>query len=413
MFDYDFGEGNYLISVNYGPQSMALLDMMMSKGVSPVVCHVNYHLCEENDDAEQKISRFCQEKGLRLEVLDARFADQKGRDEDFSKWARKTRYDFFLEVYKKYDAAALFLPHQQDDLIESYLISQRLGVSNAKYGRSRTSTYHGMLIIRPLLSYSRADLVSYCEEHNVPFSIEATNFERNHIRSEVRREIVDKLNEVERGQILDEMNKKQNDQISFERALNGSINNHDDLKIRSIIALSWDEYANTIINFAGKKAKKKVRIGEKILKELRDMCLNSKENDSLKIKDDIYFVKEYDRIFIDNDGSNLPYSYVLEKPCAFSCPSFDLDFSNGAEDRNIHEDDYPITIRSVLPQDSFVFGGYLLPVKRTLIASGITDDLLEVWPVFLNKNGKIVYVPRYVKLFQEYHTSKLVIHPEK
>jgi hypothetical protein len=36
--------------------------------------------------------------------------------------------------------------------------------------------------------------------------------------------------------------------------------------------------------------------------------------------------------------------------------------------------------------------------------------LLHVWPVFLNKDGKIIYVPRYKKGFSEYHSSILNIH---
>ncbi len=411
MLDYEFGDGTYLVAVNYGPDSMALLDMMMNNGVSPVVCHINYHLNEENEIDEQKLAVFCQEKGLRLEVRDARFMNQDGRDDDFAKWSREARYGFFSEIYKKYDACALFLAHQQDDIIENYLLLKKLGISKAKYGRSKISTSHGMIVVRPLLQYIHEDLINYCNAHNVPYSLGASDFEESHLRSEIRRE-VDRMNEVERDQIIDEMNRKQNDEISFAEAFKGAIRNHDDLNIRSLIALSWEEYVTSVTAFLNRNAKKKIKISEKLLKDLRAMCLNGKENDTLKIKDDIYFVKEYDVIFVDNDGLNMPYSYVLKEPCAFSCPSFDLDFSKGAEDRHIHESDYPLTVRSVLPQDTYVFGGHLVPVKPLLVAAGITNDMLKIWPVFLNKDGKIIYVPRYDKSFKEYHTSKLVIHTE-
>ena len=106
----------------------------------------------------------------------------------------------------------------------------------------------------------------------------------------------------------------------------------------------------------------------------------------------------------------MPYSYTLEKPGKLKTEVFDLDFSMGAEDRNIHDYDYPITIRSALPLDVTTFGGYLVSVRKMLMASGMPRKLLKVWPVFLNKDKKIIYIPRYKKNFQEYHTSVLKIN---
>jgi hypothetical protein len=52
----------------------------------------------------------------------------------------------------------------------------------------------------------------------------------------------------------------------------------------------------------------------------------------------------------------------------------------------------------------------LVSVRRMLVAAGISPRLLHVWPVFLNKDGKVIYVPRYKKGFSEYHSSILNIH---
>jgi len=413
MLNYDFGDGNYLIAATYDSDSMALLDQMMESGVSPVVCHINYHICPENDENEKNISRFCQQNGLRLEVRDARFVSQEGREEQFQKWARKVRYDFFAEMYEKYAASALFLSHQQDDIVEGYLLSKKLGTPKIKYGRERISVYREMVVVRPFINYTHQDLIDYCDEHNVPYDNAISNSEESHLRSEIRRDLVDRLNEVERGQILDEMNGRSIDAQDFRAAIEKITASRDYLEIRSIIALSEGDFAATIIEFLKKHAKKRIKATEKLLKSIRSMCLNQKENDSLLIADDIYFVKEYDRISIDNDGMNLPYSYTLEAPGRFSCPTFDLDFSEGAEDRGISASDYPLTIRTVLPQDVAVFAGYLVPVKKMLLAAGISEDYLSVWPVFLDKKGKIIYVPRFNKDFVEYHSSQLSIHPQK
>ena len=57
------------------------------------------------------MSEYCAKEGLKLEVCDTANVDQTGKDVDYPAWQRKTRYAFFVEMYKKYSAAALFISH--------------------------------------------------------------------------------------------------------------------------------------------------------------------------------------------------------------------------------------------------------------------------------------------------------------
>jgi tRNA(Ile)-lysidine synthetase-like protein len=409
VLDYKFGEDNvYLLPVTYGAASMALLDMMQKEGKKPVVCFVNYHFGEDIDKAETALKQYCQQNDLTLEICDTRFVSQEGKDDDYIDWQRKTRYNFFTETYKKYDAAAIFIAHIQDDIIESYLRTKADGIKKINYGYTKISQNHGMVVVRPLLDFTRQDLQEYCEGNNVPFLPEAVDFE--HANSSSIRKHVDSLNEVERGQLLDEMKKENSEKINFIRDIDNSISEVNELEIRAILALNQDEFLETLINFVNHASPIHITITPELAKSIRKMCLDKKSNMSIKLKGDVYLVKEYDIISIDKDGLDMPYSYVIEKPGKFSCESFDLDFSMGAEDRNIKDSDYPLTVRSALPQDNYNYGGYLAPVRRMLVAAGISPRLLHIWPVFLNKDGKIIYVPRYKKGFSEYHSSVLNIH---
>src|SRR5574344_710864 len=140
------------------------------------------------------------------------------------------------------------------------------------------------------------------------------------------------------------------------------------------------------------------------------MCLDREPNLTYKLKDQFYLVKEYDTLTIMTDPDELPYTYTLDKPGKMSNENFDLDFSNGAEDRGIHAEDYPLTIRTAIPSDVYTYGGYLVPVRKMYREAGMPPRLLAIWPVFVNKDGKIIYVPRYKKGFSEYHSSVLTIH---
>lgn len=399
----------YVLAGNTGADAMALSHMLLEQEAKFVMCFVNYHIGPMWEEAEEILRKYCEEKGIAFEVCDVNKVDQTGKDADFEKWARKTRYDFFAEVYKKYDATALFLAHTEDDVIEGYLLSKQTGVRSSKFGLNTVGTTRGMLVRRPLVPYSEEDLKEYCDANNVPYNKDFGNYAHDPSRSALRIEIVDKLNEAERDQYITEIKKANAESLSFTANIKQSVEHVDTLNIREIIALSEGEFADTIIRFIKAKAKIKIKVTPTMLTEFRAMCLNPQPNMCMKIGTNTFLVKEYDEISIDNDGLDLPYHYTLKEPCKFSCEAFELDFTEGAEDRNIHLEDYPLTVRSVLPQDVTSYNGYAVNAKQMLIAAGISERLLHVWPVFLNKDGRIVYIPRYKKGFSEYHKSSMKI----
>ena len=400
----------YILAGNTGADAMALSHMLLEQEAKFIMCFVNYQLGPTWDESDKTLRDYCASKGIDFEVLYADKVDQTGREKDFEKWARKIRYDFFAEVYKKNDAAALFLAHTEDDVIEGYLLSKQTGVRSSKFGLNTVATTRGMIVRRPLVPYSEEDLKEYCDLNLIPYNKDFGNYAYDPSRSAVRREVVDKLNEAERDQYITEIKKANAELISFTANIKQSVEKVDTLNIREIIALSEGEFAETIIRFVKAKAKIRIKITPQILAEFRAMCLNPQPNMCMRIGNNTFLVKEYDEISIDNDGLDLPYHYTLKEPCKFSCEAFELDFTQGAEDRNVHIDDYPLTIRSVLPQDVFSFNGYTVNAKQMLIAAGISERLLHIWPVFLNKEGRIVYIPRYKKGFSEYHKSSMIVH---
>lgn len=409
-FDVDKSD-TFILAANYGADSMALTFMLQKQEIKFVMCFVNYHLGEEWESSEKHLREYCQEHNIAFESCDADKMDQAGREENFEKWARHTRYAFFEEMYKKYNAGALFIPHQQDDVIENFIVAKQTGVVGSKFGLNPVSSVRDMFVLRPLINFSREDLERYCKLNNVPYDKEFHNYQQDASKSDIRRNIVNKLSDSERELYAMEIKKAKSDVLNFAHKIKASVANVESLNIRELFALTQGEFIDTIIKFVRAHALPKTRVTPKKIEELRQMCLDPKPNMTLKISGNVYFVKEYDEISIDNDGLDLPYHYTIEEPCEFHCETFDLDFRHGAEDRNIKPEDYPLTVRSLLPGDFCTFGGYYVRARQMLVAAGISERLLHVWPVFINKNGKIVYIPRYKKGFSEYHPlSKLSIH---
>ena len=412
MLDYKFDkDANYIVACTYGPDSMALLDMLQKAGVKPIVAAVNYNKFRHSTDDYDRLRRYCEDRGLRYEYLDAEDLpeDEKYKDgENFMDWARHTRYNFFRKLYETYDCDGLVLAHQQDDLLEAYLRQKDRAVKGDRYGYSTVYSAHGMIIIRPLLQYSREDLLDYNSENRVPYSLDEERYENEFTRSEARKTIA-ALSEIERDQLLQEMKYVNDDKVRMVKIVESEIEGGEELSIRTLISLSGGEFATTLTKFVHKYSEKAKLTPAKIAK-IRAFLLNENVNDAFKIEDDLYIIKEYDMITAGRSFDELPYTYKLEAPGKLETEQFDLDFSMGAEDRGIKPEDYPLTIRTAIPSDSYVCDSYLQPVRTLYSVWHMPVNLRYVWPVFLNKDGKIIYVPRYRENFSEYHSSILKMH---
>ena len=81
----------YLIACSGGPDSMALLDMLVNHNFNIIVVHVNYKTRLESDSEEKLVVDYCIKNNLNYEI--AYFDNNyKGSFEDA---ARKFRYNFF------------------------------------------------------------------------------------------------------------------------------------------------------------------------------------------------------------------------------------------------------------------------------------------------------------------------------
>lgn len=398
---------NYLAACSFGATSMALINFLQEQGCKPVVLFVDYHEAPTGKEDLEKLGAYCEEKGLILEVCDTALTPQE-EDESYKDWARKVRYGFFKAMYKKYKAKALFVGHIQDDMLETYILQKKSGAKYEIYGYNEINSYQGMIVVRPLLPYSMSDVYDYLREKHVPYSQAMTEFEATKTVSDIRQNIIAKLSEVERGQLVEEINAANDEKLTYFKHVGKEAEVATELSIREIIALDEDEFAEALTIFLSKLEDVTVDTG--LIAKIRAMCLNGKLFDSMKLTDNDYLIKEYDVLLLGINPKSLPYSYSIEGPTKLSTKEFDLDFTMGAEDRNIKDNDYPITIRTVLPADQYVYNGYLVFVRSLFAAWEMPHDYRYMWPVFANKDNKIIYVPTYRHDFVEYHKSVLKLH---
>ena len=380
----------YLLACSYGPDSMALFDMLLKEGYRFAVAHVNYHLRNEADDEEIDLRNYCLTHGVGIFVKSVR---ENLGDNNLEAKCRDIRYNFFIDVVKQNGFDALLVAHQEDDLIETYLMQKKRKNLVNYFGIKEISYFTDVEIIRPLLKYRKKELLIYCRMFGVPYAIDKTNLEDHFLRNQLRHQVVELMTPEERKEILEEID-SENEKLAV---IFDKISKIDSNKIEDYNRLNDVEFLYAIVSL-GRKIKSDFTISKEQGDELRKVLLCDKPNVSLTV-DELCFVKEYDSFYIKEDSPVCDYEYVLNEPGKLDTPYFSLDFTQNQARRNVSPDDYPLTIRNARPNDAFKIKDYEKELRRLFIDWKMPVSLRNRWPVIINKEGVIVYVPRYQKDF--------------
>jgi tRNA(Ile)-lysidine synthase len=90
----------------------------------------------------------------------------------------------------------------------------------------------------------------------------------------------------------------------------------------------------------------------------------------------------------------------MSKPGIVDNEYFYANFENDSSNRNVYLKDYPITIRTYRNGDKYQIKNYEVLVRRLFIDWKMPKHLRKVWPIIENKDGRIIYIPRYRKEFK-------------
>lgn len=107
--------------------------------------------------------------------------------------ARELRYSWFSIILKENNIHTLVTAHQADDNLETFLInlSRGTGIEGLTSIPEKTAN-----IARPLLPFSRDDIMTYAKAQNLVWREDETNKETKYLRNKIRHDIVPKLKEL-------------------------------------------------------------------------------------------------------------------------------------------------------------------------------------------------------------------------
>ncbi|MBS7020950.1 MAG: tRNA lysidine(34) synthetase TilS [Firmicutes bacterium] len=187
-----------ICAVSGGPDSMALLSMLSQVREEVPFClvcaHVNHNVRKESDEEKEFVKTFCCNHHIIFEYMKI---EHYGED-NFHNEARGKRYQFFDELAKKYQAKYVMTAHHGDDLLETILMRIVRGSTLHGYaGFSKQVQKENYLILRPLISVTRDEIMHYLNQNEIAYVTDSSNEKDVYTRNRYRKYIVPELKKEE------------------------------------------------------------------------------------------------------------------------------------------------------------------------------------------------------------------------
>ena len=179
-----------IIAVSGGIDSVVMLHMLHGASEHQlVVAHVDHGIRDNSGEDEQFVRQLTQAYGLPYESLRLELGPHASEED-----ARDKRYTWLREIQHKHSAEAIATAHHQDDVIETMIINMIRGTG----WRGLCSLTEHDKTKRPLLAWSKAEVVRYAAEHDLEWRDDSTNDNVRYLRNYVRYRYVQRMSISER-----------------------------------------------------------------------------------------------------------------------------------------------------------------------------------------------------------------------
>ncbi len=171
-----------LLAFSGGVDSSALFFMLEREKVPFDLAIVNYGVRKEALQEVDFAKELAKKYNKKIFIANApKFSS------NFEAKAREFRYNFFETLIKKHSYQTLLLAHQLNDKLEWLLMRLGKGAGVIELsGMQKLEKRENFFLVRPLLDYTKEELLEYLEKNNLPYFIDKSNFnlyyERNRYR---------------------------------------------------------------------------------------------------------------------------------------------------------------------------------------------------------------------------------------
>ena len=181
------GSGKWLVAISGGADSTALLLACREARVPVEAVHCNFNLRDEESIRDRDFTvKLCQRLDIPLSVKEFSVAGEALKGESLEMTCRRIRYELFRELAAGLHCDRIAVAHNSDDNAETLFLNLLRGSgTRGLKGMERD----GAQIVRPLLGFSRKDIIKFLEEQKQTFIVDSTNLESDYRRNFLRNEV--------------------------------------------------------------------------------------------------------------------------------------------------------------------------------------------------------------------------------
>lgn len=414
-----------VVGVSGGPDSIALLHALHALeselDFSIVVAHLDHGLRRESVEEADFVRNISDRLKKRFELRRIDVGKLAARKSvSLEEAGRRERYDFFEEIRGLTNANRIATAHHSDDSIETFLL--RLFRGSSTRGLAGIPPQRGE-IIRPLIDMSRDEILAFVRRHDIPYCLDRSNFAQDTDRNYVRNAIIPAI--MERFPHFKAPMLRTMEQVRVDREFLADLT--DDLRDRAcaysdegvslsvpIVAAAAEQLASRIVLDALYEVSGPfVRWTGAHVSAALDVIRGSNPSATLDLPGDLRLIRQYDKVRItpkDPDHGLPDFRIAVEGPGIVRIEQVGWEFEfevieRGGRDPmvsmdprravfDLHEIDFPLTVRPVQPGDRIQPWGMSgsKKIKSLLIDAKIPRPLRKSLPILL-KGDDVLWVP--------------------
>ncbi|RQD75602.1 MAG: tRNA lysidine(34) synthetase TilS [Halanaerobium sp. MSAO_Bac5] len=185
-----------LLAVSGGADSLTMLDLFFRLkddfAVDIALIHLDHQFRKESAQEAAFVEQKAEELGIDFYTKKVNLPEIINQENISAEAAaRRERFDFFREIYFKYNFDLLALAHHQDDQAETVLLNLFRGSGlRGLSGIEKSLKLKGLKVIHPLLDFSKKEILKYCQDNNLKPRYDSSNKENIYSRNIIRNKIL-------------------------------------------------------------------------------------------------------------------------------------------------------------------------------------------------------------------------------
>ena len=409
-------EDKIAIALSGGVDSIVLFHLLVTEYKDSykqlVVFHINHGLRKESHEEAEFVERFVKDFDVKFYKEELNMSGLE-RDSHTSEemLARELRYQAFNKMSKLEGVTKLLTAHHKNDQVENILMRLLTGRSiDHSLAICEEIEMAGLTIYRPLLNSLKAELEEYAKEKNLHYYVDATNFDTDYTRNNIRHNIVPLLNDINSGSfdnLINFANYYQNINNNLKKAILSNKDNYIFSRDEDKISLVKDKFLELNEEEMYFLLKDLITdelgvfdIKQKAIFDVVSSLKKNSGNKSYDLKNNLKIISQYESIYIhkiEKKCYNDKIEIIIDKICENSVYEFYQNkfiISTDAKDSEIgfNKSELPLLVTIKKEGDRVRRGEINKKLSRIFIDEKVPKELRDTLPVIRNNKGEVLGV---------------------